>query len=72
MLRRRFLKLSTVIGLGVFSIDPLTWAGPDNNHERRIPGHRRRLPLVGHASAGCASPPDILNFMEHGINRLPY
>jgi hypothetical protein len=71
MLRRRFIKISSVTLGGLITLAHLPSLAVDTNSGKTLKKRTRFYHLHGDARSGCASPPELAGFLENGISNIP-
>lgn len=71
MLRRDFLKTGVIIGGGVLLLHSIPLAQGEMTEPEHKRVGARRYHLHGHARSGCATPPELMPFLEGGCTIHP-
>ncbi len=71
MLRRRFIKISSVTLGGLITLGHLPSLAFETNPGRTLKKRARVYHLHGDARSGCASPPELTGLLENGISNIP-
>jgi hypothetical protein len=71
MLRRRFLKVSSITLGGLITLSHLPSLAFETNSGKTPEKHNRVYHLHGDARSGCASPPELAGLLENGISNIP-
>ncbi len=71
MLRREFIKVSSITLGGIIAISHLPSLAIDKNSGKAPKARNRFYHLHGDAGSGCATPPELTGLLENGISNIP-
>jgi len=71
MLRREFIKNSSLVVGGIILGTGIIMADTTDKHRKERRRIKRHYHLHGHARSGCATPPEMQSAMEQGIYATP-
>lgn len=72
MLRREFIKSTSLTLGGLFLAGQVAFGGPEQQNYRRKIARAKIYRLHGHARSGCATPPQYLDTIEYGLSNIGF